>query len=735
MRQPPTISIRPASPVVSTLPIVRWYASGLFLALLLGIMTLALYWPAMWCEFVDYDDSAYVIDNTHVTVGLTWESIKWAFMNPVAGNWHPLTILSHMLDCQLFGLQPGGHHFTSVMLHGLNVLLVFIWLRQMTGAVWRSLLVAALFAVHPLHVESVAWIAERKDVLSAFFGLLTLIFYVRYARSGITFEGQPPKAQMVPGPGPGLATLDYGLALLFLALGLMSKPMLVTWPFVLLLLDYWPLKRFNPGNGWRLVREKIPFLALAVVASVVTVVTQKQSGALQTGENLSIGARGANALISLCRYLGEMFWPTDLAVFYPHPGHWPLAQVLLAGGLVSGIFLLFWVKRRQQPFLLMGWLWYCGTLVPVIGLVQAGDQSMADRYTYLPSLGVLILAVWGGYELTRHRHYLVTALCVAGLTGIGFCLVLTRQQLGFWRDSVTLFQHTLAVTENNHVAHYALGSAYYTKGQTDEAIRQFREAIRIRPGYAEAQSDLGAALDKAGQTDEAISHIQEAIRLRPLDAFPHFNFGAALDKKGQTDEAICQYQEAIRLKPDDAQAYGNLGADLGKQGQTDEAMRDLQEAIRLKPDDAEPHINLGAVLDKKGQADEAVRQYQEAIRLKPDAAEARNNLGYLWASRGENLDQARAMIEKAVQLEPKNAAFLDSLGCVLLKLNRGREALDYQLKAIDNSSAPDASLYDHLGDIYAALKQPGQAVESWHKSLALAPDSQVQKKVDGLSAP
>jgi Flp pilus assembly protein TadD len=522
----------------------------------------------------------------------------------------------------------------------------------------------------------------------------------------------------------------------------MSKAMLVTWPFVMLLMDYWPLGRFKPATRnpqpaiiWRLVVEKIPFSVLVVVASIVTFVAQKQSGALQTGESLSLGARGGNALISYGRYLGKMFWPTDLAVFYPHPGYWPLEKLLLAGLLIVTVSALLLGRWRQYPFLLMGWLWYLGTLVPVIGLVQAGDQSMADRYTYIPSLGVWILAVWGGYELTRRRRCLMSALALAGLAAIVACLALTRQQLGYWRDSETLFQHTLAITENNHVAHYALGSALYLKGQTDEAINQFRAAIRLKPDYAEARNDLGAALDKIGQTDEAIRQIQEAIRLKPDDAFPHFNFGAALDKKGQTDEAIFQYQEAIRLKPDDAEAHINLGADLGKKSQTDEAIRHLQEAIRLKPDDAGARINLGAALDSKGQTDEAIRQYQEAIRLKPDAGEARNNLGYLWARRGENLDQARALIEKAVQLEPKNAEFLDSLGWVLLKLNRASEALDYQLKAIETSATPDASLYDHLGDIYAALKQRGQAAEAWHKSLSLSPDSQVQKKLDGLSAP
>ena len=590
-----------------------------------------------------------------------------------------------------------------MLLHALNAALVFALLQQMTGATWRSLFVAALFAVHPLRVESVAWVAERKDVLSGCFGLLALIAYARYvqvqslkskvqsqepesrnpphaplakprsAAPSSTFGVQSSRFYVRPSPPdflPYLApSIFYLLSLCFFALGLMSKPMLVTWPFVMLLLDYWPLRRFElstPNSQLstivRLVKEKIPFFALAVAASVVTFMVQKHGGAMAVVEWLPLGARGGNALISYCRYLGKLFWPTDLAVLYPHPGYWPLAKVLLAGGLILGITVFLVVKRRRYPFLLIGWLWFVGTLVPVIGLVQTGAQAMADRYTYIPSLGVLVFAIWGAYELTRRWHYGVIALSVAVGAAIALCMVLTRQQLAHWRNSEALFRHAIEVTENNCLAHVKLGIALNKKGQTDEAISQHQEAIRLKPDFAEA----------------------------------HSNLGIALDKKGRTDEAIHQYQEAIRLKPDDANAY----------------------------------YNLGIALAKKGQADEAIRQYQEAIRLKPDFAQAHNNLGYLWAEHGENLDQARAVIEKAVKLEPKNAAFLDSMGWVLLKLNRPREALDYLLKAIENSNQPDASIYDHLGDTYAALNQREKAAEAWRKSQSVEPSPQIQKKLD-----
>ena len=659
---------------------------------LLVLVTVGLYWPAMRCDFVNYDDQEYVTANLHVQGGLNWAGVKWAFLKPVCDNWHPLTVLSHMADCQLFGLKPWGHHLTSVLLHAINTILAFLLLRSLTGATWRSLFVAALFAVHPLRVESVAWVAERKDVLCGCFGLLSLIFYARYAQKVASGESpypasdsrpsspsvksvpsvakslSPPLSQFPPVQNPCLceadvrlqsvathSALDYGLALFFFTCGLMSKPMLVTWPFVMLLLDYWPLRRFrfstppvrrltldvgrskfvlshpclceadvrlqsvansvcdgksnfdsvpsvakNPGL-WRLLAEKIPFFALAVVASVVTLLVQKHGGALAAGENLPLGARSANALISYSRYSGKLFWPADLAVFYPHPRHWPIEQVLLAAVLLLGISFLLIVKRQRYPFLMMGWLWFCGTLVPVIGLVQVGGQAMADRYTYIPSLGVLVLAIWGAYELARRWRYYVIALSVAGSAVIVVCMTLARQQLGHWKDSETLGRHALEVTKNNYLAHLSLGVFLFNKGQMDEAIRQYRETIRLRPDYADA----------------------------------HYNLGTALGVKGQIDEAIRQFQEAIRLNPDYAEAHNNLGINLGMKGQIDEAISQLQKAIRLNPDYAEAHNNLGTALGKKGQMDEAIRQYQEAIRLNPDYADARNNLQNALLKKGQ----------------------------------------------------------------------------------------------------
>jgi tetratricopeptide (TPR) repeat protein len=557
---------RTSAPVAGRLRFPAWLAAAG-----LALLILALYWPAARCAFVNYDDPDYVTANVQVQKGLTWENIKWAWANTVASNWNPLTVLSHQLDCQLFGLNSAGHHLTSVLLHALNGVLVFVLLRQLTGALWRSLLAATLFAVHPLRVESVVWIAERKDVLSGCFGLLALIFYARFAqcKSG---EHQAASAQLPAHPGS--AMVNYWLVLGCFALGLMSKAMLVTWPFLMLLLDYWPLKRFaiypaSSGYGGtgklrfavfrRLVIEKIPFFALAAAASVVTFNVQQEAGAMSRWEQTPFGACGENAVISYCRYLGKLFWPTDLAVLYPYLGFWPLDKVLLAGVLLAGISILVWVWRRSYPFLLTGWLWFCGTLVPAIGLVQVGEQSMADRYTYLPSLGIHILAIWGAYELAWRKAWLLTSMSACGVAAIVGCLFLTRQQLSYWQDTESLFRHAVEVTEDNYVAHNNLGSALNDKGRPAEAVHEFQEAIRLKPDFALAHYNLGNVYGVIGNVDGAILQLEEAIRLEPDRAsFAHCELGEVFDKKGQTDEAIRHYQEALRLQPDLTEARTNL---------------------------------------------------------------------------------------------------------------------------------------------------------------------------------
>ena len=678
--------------------IFRW-----LLAVLLVLVTLAVYWPATRGGFIAYDDNLLVTENPQVQKGLTLEGMELAWFNPVNCLWHPLTVMSHMLDCQLFGLNPWGHHLTSVLLHGLNAGLVFALLQQMTGATWRSLLVAALFAVHPLRVESVAWVAERRGLLSGFFGLLALMAYARYAQRRM----QNAECRMQNPAAPNLqhvsrftfhARTFYLLSLGFFACGLMSKPTLLTWPFVMLLLDYWPLRRMQneecspvkwkadftgqgmkneesgdtdhaPRNTFHVSRftfhsrqsqsffpllvEKIPFFVLVALSSVVTFVVQMRTGALVSMEILPAGARVGNALISYCHYLGKLFWPVDLAVLYthpilaavtltyPNPAHVPLGPVVLAGGLFLGLSALVCAWPRRHPYLLVGWLWYCGVLVPVIQVIQTGTHGMADRYTYLPSLGVMILAVWGVYELMQGKaaggvereerreerqereereergsvgHALARStlhaprstlilLSVAGGAAIVLCVALTRQQIGYWRDSETLFRHLLEVTKNNYAGHVNLGTVYSRRGQLDEAIREYRESLRLNPYYGLTHYNLGNALLQKGEVDEAIQHYQLAILLLPMYVDSYNNLGLALRKKGRVDEAIRQFQQAVRLKPDDADIHYNLGSALAQRGQMDEAIRQFQEALRLQPDYGDARRNLNAALAAQQKAE------------------------------------------------------------------------------------------------------------------------------------
>ena len=414
----------------------------------------------------------------------------------------------------------------------------------------------------------------------------------------------------------------------------------------------------------RLIREKNPFFALAVTASAVTLAVQKWGGAVMGVESFPLEVRVENALISYCRYLGKIFWPTDLAVFYPHPGYWPLDMVLLAALFLCGISVLLFLKRWRYPFLLMGWLWFVGMLAPVIGLVQVGGQAMADRYTYLPSLGLFILIIWGAYELTRRWRYHVIISSVASSVAIILCLCVTRQQLEYWQDSETLFGHALAVTENNYVAHNNLGLALEKKGQNEEAICQYQEAIRLTPSFAEAHNNLGIALEERGQIDEAMSQFQEAIRLKPDNAEVHNNLGAIFYQKGQLDEAISQYQEALRLAPKNPDAHNNLGNAFGMKGQNEEAISQFREVLRLTPSFAEAHNNLGIALKGRSQIDEAMTQFQEAIHLKPDNAEFHNNLGAIFYQKGQN-DEAIAQFQEAVRLKPDYAQARSNLAHAL----------------------------------------------------------------------
>ena len=694
------------------------------MAVLLGLVTLALYWPTTGFGFLNYDDADFVTANVHVQGGLNWEGVKWAFGLNEGDYWHPLTWLSLMLDASLFGQNAGGFHFTNVAFHAVNGLLLFLLLRMLTGAMWRSAVVAALFALHPLRVESVAWVTERKDVLSGCFGLLALICYARYARGRgrRKSETRNPKPEGNPKPetrnpksearggwsvvlGPWSVSslpspLFYLLSLCFFACGLMSKAMLVTWPFVLLLLDYWPLGRMQnaecrmqpsevegrlhgPGNveasgthhaprnplhvsrftfhpsrfthhAFPLLVEKLPFFVLSGILCVLIYLTERgRQGAVGLVATPAL-LRLENALVAYARYLGKTFWPVNLAVPYVNPGHWSWLDLGGAFLVVAGACLaVLWLGRRQ-PYLLVGWCWFLGTMIPVIGLTHGWGSFMADRFTYLPSIGLMILPVWGAYELIQGKaaggvereergsvgHALARStlnasrstlilLSVAGGAAIVLCLALTRQQIGNWRDSEALFRHAIEVTENNDRAYNCLGVALDQKGHLDDAIRQFQAAIRLEPDHPIAHYNLGIALEKKGQTEEAIRQFQEAVRLNPRYVEAHYNLGIVLGRKGQLEEAIRQYQEAIRLKPDYAEAHNDLGIALGRKSHIEEAIREFQEAVRLNPRYAEAHYNLGLLFGLRGQTAEAKSQFEEALRWKPGYAEARKQLDTL----------------------------------------------------------------------------------------------------------
>jgi len=543
-------------------PRQRWLTIGVSV-FLLGL-TWLVFGQTLRYDFVNYDDPHYVYQNTRITSGINFANVAWAFSHIHSENWHPLTTITHMLDCQLHGLNAGWHHFTNVLLHCLAVVLLFVALERMTGALWRSAFVSAVFAVHPLHVESVAWIAERKDVLSAVFFMVTLLAYFHYTRS----------------PSIG----RYLIVAIVFALGLMSKPMLVTLPFVLLLLDYWPLGRFdahrsNTGRQvLQLIMEKIPLITLSAVSSLITFLAQR--GAIGWTEQLPMSERITNAFVAYVVYIRQMFWPTELAVFYPHPeNRLPIWEVSLALIILVGIMAAAFVLRKRAPYLVTGWLWYLGMLVPVIGLLQVGWQGHADRYTYLPQIGLYIAVTWALTDLIRSWRFQRTALSAAALIVIGALSWRGWLQTSYWRDSETLFTHALAVTSNNDVALNNLGIIFLDKGQLDDAISKLQAAIDLRPENAPAHDNLAKALLKKGQVAEATVHYRKFLELEPANVEARNTLGTALIQQGHVREAIDQWQEALALQPENGNAASNLAWVFA--ACTDDSIRDGTRAAQL----------------------------------------------------------------------------------------------------------------------------------------------------------
>jgi tetratricopeptide (TPR) repeat protein len=594
---------------------IKAHRTIILLCAVLFLVAGALFLPSLNHGFIWYDDPIYVSDNPHVRTGLTWNNITWALTGLYAANWHPVTWWSHMLDCELFGLRPWGHHLTNVVLHGINAVLVFLALRRLTGTTWRSFVVALLFGVHPMQVQSVAWISERKNLLSTMFWMLALWSYAEFA--GRQKSSRNVSAAASPRP-------FYLLALGFFCLGLMSKAMLITVPFLLLVLDYWPLRRLERKRIPALVAEKLPFFFCAFIAGMLTYIAQKHGGAMDAASPLI--SRIENALIAYCRYLGKLFYPTRLAVFYPSVLNWPGYMVMLATILLIAISISVLLLRTRRPEFLAGWLWFLGTLVPVIGLIQAGEQSLADRYFYVPGIGLFIILIWGFSTLNERLPKTFLAAIILSIAAASLSSVRTLHELAYWRDTETLFRHAIAVTDNNYLAHDILGVALEKRGLLDEAIAQFREALKERPNYPEARNSLGLTLEKAGRTDEALREYREAIALRPDFPDAHFNLAVALGSSGHVDEAEAEYEKVLRLDPNAADAHNNLGFLFDKRGALDQAIFHYRQAIRLNPAYARAHFNLGVALTRQGRLDEAITQFELALKYKPDYKEAQFNL-------------------------------------------------------------------------------------------------------------
>jgi tetratricopeptide (TPR) repeat protein len=676
--------------------------SPLTLCVLLFLLAVCTFLPTLKNGFINFDDPLFVTENYHVNGGLSWAGLKWAFYGTDGGLWLPLTWISHMVDCQLYGLKPWGHHLTSVLIHAVTTVLVFVWLFRMTGAKWRSFVVGALFGMHPLRVESVAWAAERKDVLSVLFWFLTLLAYTEYAKRRTE---------------PSIAKRFYALTLLCFVLGLMSKPMLVTLPFVLLLLDWWPLNRLQDRKDIKqLLFEKWPFFVLSVLASIVTFAVQKTVAVLNQEPLVE---RIENTIISYVQYIGKIFWPENLCVYYPYLEHFLLGGVFAAAILLIIISLFFVWQWRRHPCLLVGWLWFLGTLMPVIGLVQSGKQAMADRYTYIPQVGLLLCLTWGAHALTKTWKRQSLILSATATAAIIACMMLTCRQIGYWKDSETLFARAIAVTKNNFIAHTQRGIALLQKGRVNEAMDDFRKSLEIKPDDDVVYDDLGLAFCQLGRTNEAINCYKEAVEINLYDASGYNNIGSALYQMGRTTEAIGYFKKSLEIKPYNDAACYNLGVALFQLGRTTEAIDYYNKALAINRNDAEAYGSLGLVLFHSGQTDEAIADYQKALAINPNDAKTCNNLGFALSQMGR-LSEAIDYYQKSLLAETNDASVYDNLGFALFQLGRTADAIvSYKKGLMRNPN--DAETYSNLGTALCQMGRMDEAVNYFQKSLEIEP--------------
>ena len=662
---------------------------------LLAAATVAAFAGVFRNGWILFDDPLYVYENPHVNRGFTPAGVRWFLTQPHGGNWHPLTSWSHMLDVQLFGLSPVGHHAMSLALHALNAVLLAVVLHRLTGAWWRSVLVAALFAVHPLRVESVAWVSERKDVLSALFFLLTIEAYRRW----------------VLRPGGG----RWALVIVCFALGLMAKPMLVTLPFVLVLLDVWPLGRLAgfktsaadrggparaagsaadrgraaPRSLAGLLLEKWPLLALAAASAIVTFVVQRKTGAVASTESVLPLRRVCNALISYWRYVGKSAWPTGLAPFYPYAGAANVAGAVAAAAGLIAVTVATIRQARRRPYLVIGWLWFLGMLLPVIGLVQVGGQSWADRYSYLPVIGLLVAVVWGAADLAQRSRAGRIALAAAALLALAALSVATALQVARWKDTRTLFTYALAVTRDNPIAHQCLGDVLLEENQVALAVPHYREAVRLAPDFADAHNKLGSALGALGHYDDAIAQFVLGLRSGENAEVRH-NLGYTYQRLGRIDEAIPQYELALRRDPQNYLALVHLGEVLGARNRLAESERYLRRALAIDPRDQVPRRALAVTLTLEGQVEGAIHEYREILGSSPDDLDALNNVAWIRATHAE------------------------------ARHRDGAEAVRLAERARDRSSEPQAVLYSTLAAAYAEAGRFPEAVAAGQRAVALA---------------
>jgi tetratricopeptide (TPR) repeat protein len=623
--------------------LLPWMAVALLL-----VVTSAVYARVVGYEFVLLDDNRYVSEEPRVLAGLTGSGVIWALTSTTVENWHPLTWLSYMLDAQVFGSDPGGFHLTNLLLHLANTWLLFAVLNRMTGAAWRSLLVAALFALHPLRVESVAWVSERKDVLSGLFFMVTLWCYARYAER----------------PAPG----RYVAVLLAFGAGLMAKPMLVTVPLVLLLLDYWPLRRTQLGESDldlrsvpRLLLEKAPLLLMSAASCAVTVLVHLKSGSLIALQRVPFDQRLTNAAVAYVDYVRKSFWPAGLAAYYPHPEEsTPIVLALGATLLILVIALLALRARRSSPWLVVGWLWFVGMLFPVIGIVQVGRQAMADRYSYLPSIGLFLALTWMISTLVGQRRKLRSLLVALSLATISALALTSWIQVGHWKNTITLFEHTLSVTSNNALIHYYLGTSLDREGRSEEAIAELERALAINPQFVAIHSDLAGLLVRARRPLEALTHYEAAVAILPDSGMARYNLGTHLYQIGRVDQAIGQLSEAVRLDPERSPSHTNLGNALLQRGRAEEAIAHHRAAVQIAPADGIARFSLGSALASVGEFREAEHHLGQVVRLQPEFLEARLRFAGVLAEQART-DEAIAELNELFRMAPDHPGVRSSL--------------------------------------------------------------------------